>query len=243
MASYSKARKLFRILGDSAWRNALLTSRVAAGVEHEQILRQLGEVSTVIDVGANTGQFALVARSVFPDAEILCIEPLPDAIRTLSKVFRSDSRVAIEEYALGDNAGAVKMHMSAAMDSSSVLPITALQSKIFPGTHEVGLADVEMVTLGDIVNRRTVSRPTLLKIDVQGYEDKIIRGGRQCMENIDYIYVEASFVELYEGQGLASELIRLCHDSGFELSGIYNCKYGPGERMVQCDFLFSSACP
>lgn len=239
MAIYSKARKLSKILKDSKWRKALLSSGVAAGVEHEHVLRQLGSVSTVIDAGANTGQFALVARKVFPEAEIICIEPLQGAIQLLKKVFCDDARVTVEEHALGDRAGAMKMHVSAAMDSSSALPITSLQSKIFPGTHEVGQVDAEMVTLDEVTNRHEVARPVLLKIDVQGYEDKIIKGARQCIGSINYIYVEASFVELYKGQALASELIRLCDDAGFRLIGIYNCKYGPDETMVQADFLFA----
>jgi hypothetical protein len=76
----AKARKLAGILAVPAWRRALLRHRVAAGVEHAGVLRNLGPVRTVVDIGANRGQFALAARQCFPAARIVSCEPLPAAL-------------------------------------------------------------------------------------------------------------------------------------------------------------------
>ena len=62
----AKARKLAGILVVPAWRAALRRHRVAAGVEHARVLRNLGPVATVVDIGANRGQFALAVRHCFP---------------------------------------------------------------------------------------------------------------------------------------------------------------------------------
>ncbi len=64
----AKARKLAGILAVPAWRAALGRHGVAAGVEHAGVLRNLGPVRTVVDIGANRSQFALAARYCFADA-------------------------------------------------------------------------------------------------------------------------------------------------------------------------------
>jgi len=56
----AKARKLAAILAVPAWRAALRRHRVAAGVEHARVLRNLGSLRTVVDIGANRGQFAFL---------------------------------------------------------------------------------------------------------------------------------------------------------------------------------------
>ena len=76
----AKARKLAGILRVPAWRVALLYHRVAAGVEHAVVLRSLGPLSTVVDIGANRGQFALAARHCCPQGRIVSFEPLPAAL-------------------------------------------------------------------------------------------------------------------------------------------------------------------
>ena len=76
----AKARKLAGVLVVPAWRDALRRHRVAAGVEHARVLRNLGPVGTVVDIGANRGQFALAARHCFADARIVSFEPLPAAL-------------------------------------------------------------------------------------------------------------------------------------------------------------------
>lgn len=61
----AKARKFAGILVVPAWRRALLRYRVAAGVEHARVLCNLGPVATVVDIGANRGQFALCRAACF----------------------------------------------------------------------------------------------------------------------------------------------------------------------------------
>ena len=82
----AKAAKLLRILRAGDWRAALRRHRVAAGVEHAVVLRQLDSCRAVVDIGANRGQFALAVRHVFPDARIVAFEPLPGpAARKLAR--------------------------------------------------------------------------------------------------------------------------------------------------------------
>jgi hypothetical protein len=78
----------------------------------------------------------------------------------------------------------------------------------------------------------------LLKVDVQGYEVDALRACDSLLDWFHAVYVEASFIELYEGQGLADEVINFLHGRGFVLVGIFNTTYALNGLAVQGDFLF-----
>jgi predicted RNA methylase len=75
--AWYKLRKLTRLVGVPLYRRGLRFG-VAAAIEHDAVLGRI-DVNTIIDVGANTGQFALVARRHFAAAQILSFEPLAEA--------------------------------------------------------------------------------------------------------------------------------------------------------------------
>lgn len=236
-AILKKLRKLASILGVSAYRAALVQERVAAGVEHEPMLRNL-ECRTVVDIGANRGQFALAARRCFPEARIVSFEPLPGPARLFRRVFDGDGAVVLHEAAIGPSETGAVMHVSAADDSSSLLPIAPLQSEIFPGTGEAGTTEVRVAPLESFVPPDEIRAPALLKLDVQGFEYEALLGCESLLPRFDSIYCECSFMELYSGQRLAADVIAWLEGRGFRLCGVYNAAYDFRGRAVQADFLF-----
>jgi hypothetical protein len=58
-------------------------------------------------------------------------------------------------------------------------------------------------------------RPVLLKIDVQGFELEVLQGATDLLPHIDAVYVEASYVELYEGQALHEDIERYLAEAVF----------------------------
>lgn len=234
----AKARKLADILAVPAWRRALLRHRVAAGVEHAGVLRNLGPVRTVVDIGANRGQFALAARHCFPDARIVSFEPLAGPAALYRAVFAGDERAMLIEAAAGPEPGEVSIHLSARDDSSSLLPITARQNALFPGTAEAGTASIRVVRLADEVPTADLVAPALLKLDVQGFELQALAGCEDLLDRFDWVYAECSFMELYAGQSLADEVIAWLRERGLRLAGVYHMAYDGDGRAVQADFLF-----
>lgn len=231
-----KARKLGALSSQAEWRRGL-RSAVAATVEHDALpLRR--DTRTVLDVGANRGQFALYSLSRFPRAKILAFEPLPDARRDMVKLFGGTDRVEVSELALGDAESEIDIHVSARADSSSLLPIGGLQVEMFPGTEEVGTIRASVRTLDSVLAARELARPALLKIDVQGYELPVLHGAENTLRSLDQVLVEASFVELYEGQALFPEVSQYLEGRGFRLiSGRISTTDGSG-RWLQGDFLY-----
>lgn len=235
----AKGSKLVKILSISVWMRTLLVQHVAAAVEHVPVLRQLGAVRALVDIGANRGQFALAARHVYPDARIVSFEPLPDPAVKFLRVFRGDGRVRLHESAIGPEAGEATIHVSARDDSSSLLPIGSEQNRLFPGTAETRTQKIRVGRLHDFIVAEEIASPALLKLDVQGFELSSLRGCEDLLPCFAWVYVECSFIELYEGQALADEVIVWLREREFVLAGVYNMSYDQDGRAVQADFLFT----
>lgn len=237
--TWPRAFKLAAILRTPLYRRALRL-RIAAATEHERV--PFGsEFHTVLDVGANRGQFSLVACNRFPRATILCFEPLPTAHAKLRRLWRGQSRVTLYNVALGSHSSEQAIHVSRSDDSSSMLAITARQSHEFPGTEEVARLTVPTRRLDDLLTPDLLKRPCLLKIDVQGFELEVLRGVGALLDDVDEILVECSFTELYTGQPLADEVTCYLLTHGFRLGGVFSPVYGDRRRCLQADLLFSRA--
>lgn len=238
----NKIRKLLNILKKRSFSVALLKHGVAAGVEHSPVLLDLSNhgIKTILDVGANRGQFALAARAACPDAAILSFEPLQEPAEVFQRVFSGDSAVRLHQVAIGEGTSDSVIHVSRSDDSSSLLPISELQTALFPNTGEKETRQVQVRRLQDVVRESEITQPALLKIDVQGYEKEVLTGVGSLLQAFAWIYVECSFMELYSGQTLAHEVIAMLAKCGFRLDGVYNLSYDRNGLAIQGDFLFAN---
>lgn len=226
------------ILKDPFFQKALLKG-AAAGVEHQRILESLENCRFVVDIGANRGQFSLVVRRIFPSAKIHAIEPLHEPGQIFKKVFLRDDLVEFHPCAIGRERADATIHVSFDDDSSSLLPISEAQVRLYPRTAEKEVRKVTIIPLRDLLDGNTILPPALLKIDVQGFELESLRGCEPLLDCFQYVYVECSFIELYEGQALASEIMAYLAKHGFSLVGVYNMGYDRAGYAIQGDFLFS----
>lgn len=231
-------QKIFRVLAIPTYRSAFLRHRVAASTEHDHILRGL-KIDTIVDIGANRGQFALCARRLFPEAEIYSFEPLSRPAGVFRAVFQHDPHVRLFQVAVAPARGCASMHVSRWDASSSILPIAAAQSANFPFTQETARESVATTPLADCLSADHLSANSLLKMDVQGFELQALRGSEALLDRFRFVYVEASFVELYVGQALATEVIAYLLSKNFRLLCVANLAKGRSRRPIQADFLFA----
>lgn len=227
-----RARKLSRVLGHADYRRALRRGVLAATEHHDSGLS--ADASTVLDVGASHGQFALYARHRWRNAEIVCFEPIPTVADKLRSVLGHSATVHCT--ALGSQAGVQPLNLSRSDDSSSLLPI-GRQAVEFPRTDRVGSIEVQVATLAEYLGVDS-KRPVVLKIDVQGYELEVLRGAGRELEYVDEILCECSFVELYRGQPVASDVIGYLQARGFRLAHIAGITTSGSGAQLQADFLF-----
>ena len=230
-----RIKKLFVILKHPRLLYIFFRYQLLAGVEHAPVFSN--KLLTIIDVGANRGQFALAAR-VLSDASVVSFEPLPVPANIFQKIFKGDEKVRLHLAAVGESFEKKIIHLSKRDDSSSLLEITDMQSDLFPGTHEVGILEIQVGRLTDFCNAEEILKPAMLKLDVQGFELQALQGCIDLIDKFDFIYCECSFVELYKNQKLADKVITYLADLGFKLTGIYNPAYDFDGKCIQGDLLF-----
>jgi FkbM family methyltransferase len=210
---------------------------VGASVEHYAALGARA-FRTIVDVGANRGQFALFARHAFPEARILSFEPLSSPRAVFVKLFCDDRLVTLYPFALGSRSARTTIHIAADDDSSSLLPVGQEQMNAF-GTRVVGTENVQVARLDQLLASAPLAAPALLKIDTQGYELQVLEGCGDLLCRFDAIYAELSYVELYRGQALAGEVMAFTQGRGFRTVGAFNQASDAGGRPLQADFLFA----
>ncbi len=232
--------KLLRVLWTAQYRAVFLRNRVAAAAEHDDILGGLA-LDTVVDIGANRGQFAVCARRLYPKAKIFSFEPLQNPAAVYRSVFIRDRDARLFNTAVSPETGTASMHVSRWDGSSSLLPIAPSQNEHFPFTEESGRETVATAPLADCLPAHEISGTALLKIDVQGFELAALEGCEPLLDRFKYVYVEASFVELYVGQALANEVVAYLLSKNFRLICVANLSTGVSRRPIQGDFLFAAA--
>lgn len=238
-ATLNRLDKLIHASRSVRLAEALIYHRVLAGAEHRTVLAR--ELLVVVDIGANRGQFALAVRRWARKARVISFEPLPGPAAVFRRVFSGDAAVVLHVAAVGSRTERGTMHVSARDDSSSLLPISPLQSEMFPGTGEVATVDVSVAPLDTFVTAEDIAAPAMLKLDVQGFELDALIGCESLLPCFDWVYCECSFVELYSGQKLAADVIAWLAARGFNLKGIFNPAYDAVGQTVQADFLFGKA--
>lgn len=237
MSLFRKFSKLTKSVQSPLNRHGLRLG-TAASFEHEPLLRSLGAIDTVLDVGANSGQFALLCHSCFPDAQIHSFEPLSGPADRFAALFEGRSRVTLHRCALGSVSGQSTIHVTQRDDSSSLLQ-PDLQSAMFKGTHAVRTDEIAIKRLSDVLTAKDLKGRCLMKIDVQGFEAEVLKGSEDLLQALDWIYCEASFVGLYKDQPLAHEIIAWLAERGFVMAGVETDPLMKRNgRSIQADFLF-----
>lgn len=215
--------------------------RVAGSPEHSLVgLRRL-PVRTVIDVGANRGQFARRIAAVFPEADIYCFEPLVEPFEEL-KVWadrKRQGRIRLFNVALGEYEGTGEVFYHAGHpSSSSLLRSTELCGMLYPFTKRQVLRPVRQTTLDEAVGGVKLDPEILIKLDVQGYEDRVIRGGSETFRKANACIVEIGVEILYEHQATFADIVVLLGGLGYRYAGNLEQAYADDGRVVSVDAVF-----
>ena len=189
-------------------------------------------IQTVLDIGANKGQFAGRMRHALPNAQLYCFEPLKDCFEQLTNRFRGDGRFQAFPFALGDAEGTAVIRHSVHSPASSLLPMSDLHKQVYPETVAFESEEIQIRTLDQAIAGLGLTPNVLVKIDVQGYEDRVIRGGQKTLATAKAVLMEVSFRKLYEGQLLFDGLYDLLRPMGFVFSGFQGQAQDPQSGEV-----------
>ncbi|WP_204080592.1 FkbM family methyltransferase [Mycobacterium riyadhense] len=199
-------------------------------------------VDVILDVGANSGQYAAGLRAAGFGGRIVSFEPLSGPFSQLEFAASSDPLWECRRYALGDTDGNISINVAGnAGESSSVLPMLKSHQDAFPPANYVGTEEVPIRQLDSLA--ADLLGPTelaFLKIDVQGFEKQVLAGAAATVQDRCVgLQIELSFLPLYEGGMLIREALDIAYSLGFTLTGLQPCFTDMRNgRMLQADGIF-----
>ena len=188
-------------------------------------------IKVILDVGANTGQFAQRFHEIIPQAKIYSFEPIKHCFDELKKNTK-DINIQAFNIALGDKEEQVEINISKHTPSSSLLEMADLHKEVFAGTDFQQKETISVKRLDDVAPQFGKLENILLKIDVQGFEDRVISGGQETLKQVDTIVIETSFQELYHGQLLFDGIYRQLTDLGFVFGGNLSQAFNPKDGGI-----------
>lgn len=197
-------------------------------------------IKTIIDVGSNEGQFAKFIYGYLPSVTIYSFEPLPLCFEKLKKLKKEIHSLHPLNIALGEINGFEKFYQNDFSPSSSFMQMKESHVLNFPQTKKSKQIDIEIQRLDDLVPSLNIVPEVMVKIDVQGYEEKVINGGIEFFKKIPkIILIEASIRELYENEISFDEIYKLFVSLGYKYQGNLYQLYSPLDgEILQVDAVF-----
>ena len=183
--------------------------------------------NTVLDIGGSHGQFVKEAVRFFPGTNIYSFEPIPECYRELLALRELVPNLHPINLALGDRDGEEDLWLSAFRDSSSLHEMLPAHVTAWPHTEIESKISVQVARLDAIASTLDLKKPIFAKIDVQGHELSVIRGGPETLSLCERVMLECNFAPLYQGQPTFDQLYDELHSLGFLFDGFISALRHP----------------
>jgi FkbM family methyltransferase len=204
----------------------------------ERIKNDFG-IKTIFDVGANRGEFAKACAVCFPDAAIHCFEPLPSCQTQLKNLASHFSKVTVHSIALGEMDHISEMFENEYSPSSSLLRMEPRHRELWPKATATKKLDIVLKRLDGVVAREKPAAPFFLKLDVQGYEMRVLRGAAEALHKTAVVMTEVLFEPLYAGQADFLELLNFMAGHGFRFMEFADeRRLPPLDKLIYADAIF-----
>lgn len=173
----------------------------------------------IYDIGAHAGQWSEMCQAVFAPVESVLFEPQPTLFERAKACQPPGSQWRVLPVALGDAERTERMHVTE-NDAASSLLLPAGDGSDALGTRSIRQTEVSLQTLDDVVARQQLPLPNLVKLDVQGYEGRVIAGGRNVIAQAEAVIVEVSLHVIYQDQVLLPEIVAVLAEMGFQIEDL-----------------------
>lgn len=194
------------------------------------VLREYA-VDCVLDVGANTGQYARNLRRIGYQGHICSFEPVDDAFASLSASFRNDPRWFGFNYALGSEN--TQMTLNIAVEHTAMSSL--LSPKDANWTLRQAVVDVYRLdsVYKEVIRTTGLRHPSVfLKMDTQGYDLEVVSGAADCIDQIKGIQSEVSVTPVYAGMPHYLEAISVYEGLGFRLHSLNEISRHPDTKVI-----------
>lgn len=191
------------------------------------------------DIGASEGNWSYVMSVLNPHMNYVAMfEPQIYAYkklisRNIKDVDKQVFNVCLgEKYSLG--------YIKGATASASLLKSSKEQEVYFPNSILHKKQKVKIYKLDDIVKQDRLPIPDVIKIDVQGYELKVLKGALKTIKSAKYLVIELSMRSFYNGQPSLGEVITFLEKNHYEMvsRGYEWWTYSKPNELLQLDGIF-----
>jgi FkbM family methyltransferase len=208
---------------------------------HKKLMLLVAElgIETIIDIGANVGQFGIDIRNAGFKGQIISYEPIGSIFEDLKKTSEKFPPWKVFKEGLGEAGSYEKINISGNDGlSSSFLEMKDVHLKNFPNSKFVGSEFVKITTLDDEINRMDID-PTkvLLKIDAQGFEAYVLKGAQKNLAKIPLSYIELSLYPLYENEKPFLVILNFLDTRGHQLVEIFRGVRALNGDLLQVDII------
>lgn len=204
------------------WPNGVVHALRMVGAKYTDgshgVLVERGD--TVIDVGANVGEFSLFA-SQQGAAVVHALEPDPDTFELLARNVRSDVTIRTHAAAANRETGTVKLYVSNADADSSIIEPQKWTS----------VAAVASVTLDDFCTSAELKHIDFLKVEAEGAEPQVLDGALRTLSRTRKVAVDCGPER--RGQPTAQQVGEMLTLAGFHLSRRGNILFGRRDTLVR----------
>ena len=194
------------------------------------------EVRLAVDGGAATGEWTREFRAVYPEAQVLCVEPRDDAQPALRALASELKGVHVAQTLVSASEGTVPFHVHS--DQSSILGGFEGGAAL-AGTGATQVKATPTTTLDALVTRLGLPDPDFIKLDLQGAELMCLDGATRCLRSAQAVLLEVSFLPLMKGMPLLGDVVPYLSARGFRAYDVFGLWQRPLDgALAQGDFLF-----
>lgn len=197
----------------------------------ESLFKDLS-INTVIDVGANIGQYGKFLRSMGYQGEIYSFEPVREYYEQLLGESEGDDKWFAYNYALGSKSEEAEINVQHSMSSFHDF------SDEFTSSHKVkrNTETVAISTLNDFFfenfNADIHERKTYLKMDTQGHDLEVFKGGLKILDAIYALQSEVALKKLYKNIPGFSQSIDFYSSNGFDVTGLFPVSINKKSKVI-----------
>lgn len=183
----------------------------------------------VYDVGASDGSWSQELKELLVDSEFVLFEPLPKYSEILGGLEQSGNTYRYMGCGLGSNTAELEFNSHDGQSSF-------LSSQQWKGD----VIRVPVRTIDDLVRSSECLCPDLIKADIQGFEIEMLKGAEETLKKCSFLFLEVSWIQIYEGGPAAGEVIGYLAARGFHVYDISSYSQRPYDRrLTQSDVLFA----
>ena len=177
-------------------------------------------VDTVLDVGANIGQYAQALRYKGYKGRILSFEPNPRTYGIMQQAAAGDPAWRCFNIGFGDSESTAVLNAAAISGFDSILQVTHFLKSREEGARTQTQTEVTIQRLDRFWKEQELDGSRVfIKLDCQGYEKRILLGASECLRSALGIQLELSLKRIYDDQPQIEEMIPFLQELGF-------CAYG-----------------